>query len=1268
MATLPLNASIEEIDDELIVQETMLESLGEDDNETRAEIERTISELKERLDSYQPSQSTEEGTADEDMSANNHFRPGSVGGNHTQYSLPEVPGAFPTNFQNGQQPQNGFHNDPRLQNGFPYSSAMYIPNPSYSAGFKRPHQASSPDPNEARAKRLTPNPSGSEPTSRSHTPSHMGSQVQSTQDRRAAWVERQRHIAETANKRRESEMADAELAASLMAHNASSPIAGPSHSRPMPQNHMNMNTVSRNTTSPSQWAPVFRPPGYSAFKQEPSYSGFKREQPPSPSPYAAAPSTNYHGMTMYNAPGYPVGHPAQHSAHLNAYSASPAPQQVKSEPSRPNMTLPNRPSRQTAVVDLTASDDDDVVELPNYKPSYPMPGQWNNNVMAQQHQRLSGGHVYPPMPGMPNRANMTPSLYDHLERGRGDSNRIKDELTELSHLVRGRGLDSDDDNFGPSPWGGYNPREDAGLDPEATRAELRKLMENIQPEDDDTNQIEQDVPIPGMTVKLKPYQATGLKWLQKMESGNNKGGILADDMGLGKTVQAISLMVTRRSEEPLNKTTLIIAPVALLRQWNEEIAQKIRPGTHRLSTFLHHSSSKKKTHRELRQFDVVLTTFGTLATEMKKMDSFNVRKQADPNAQPRDDEKCLFIGPLCHWYRVIVDEAQCIKNRTTRTAKAAYHINARSRFCLTGTPMMNGVEELFSLVRFIGIKPYDDWSKFNLDFVKPLKSPNEQFRDTAMRKFQALLKAILLRRNKQTKANGRPILTLPERVIEQTHAVFSKDEREYYDALEGKHQIQFNKYLKAGTVGRSYAHILLLLLRLRQACCHPHLIKDFGVAAAADISTDVMEDLCRTLTEDVIRRIKEADGNFECPICFDAVENPAIFVPCGHKTCTECFTRIADPAQGVVQGEENAGRTSKCPECRNPINTKSIVDYECFKKIHMAEPVVEDQPDEAVEEEEDDDGETDSDMSSDSDSDSDDEDDATLGGFIVKDDVDSQASTESEAETDSDEEDKKDIIRMKQEQIAQKKAKAKAEKKKAKAKMSANAKGKRKMKKSKYSLAELKKLAGTSKKHKKKYMEKVRKDYIPSAKIEKTMEIVKGIMDAAEGEKIIIFSQWTSLLDLLEIDVDGKHYGYRRYDGSMNAKQRGDAVEDFKTKPSVRMMLVSLKAGNAGLNLNIASQVIILDPFWNPYIEEQAIDRAHRLGQNRPVHVHRILVEETVEDRILALQEKKRAVISEALDEKASKGVSRLSPRELAYLFGVNRNIDDPLNIPHGGH
>jgi len=147
------------------------------------------------------------------------------------------------------------------------------------------------------------------------------------------------------------------------------------------------------------------------------------------------------------------------------------------------------------------------------------------------------------------------------------------------------------------------------------------------------------------------------------------------------------------------------------------------------------------------------------------------------------------------------------------------------------------------------------------------------------------------------------------------------------------------------------------------------------------------------------------------------------------------------------------------------------------------------------------------------------------------------------------------------------------------------------------------------------------------------------------------------LLDLLEVPIDREGWGYRRYDGSMNAKMRGDAVDEFRdTRKNVRIMLVSLKAGNAGLNLNMASQVIILDPFWNPYIEEQAIDRAHRLGQERPVKVHRVLIENTVEDRILNLQEKKRKLISEILDEKAHQSIARLGVQDLAYLFGVTGN------------
>jgi SNF2 family DNA or RNA helicase len=212
-------------------------------------------------------------------------------------------------------------------------------------------------------------------------------------------------------------------------------------------------------------------------------------------------------------------------------------------------------------------------------------------------------------------------------------------------------------------------------------------------------------------------------------------------------------------------------------------------------------------------------------------------------------------------------------------------------------------------------------------------------------------------------------------------------------------------------------------------------------------------------------------------------------------------------------------------------------------------------------------------------------------------------------------------------------------------------KGKGKEKAPKKTLAQLKKESLRNRAAKIHYLRRLQRNWQTSAKIEKTMQILHEIQENDPTEKTIIFSQFTSLLDLLEVPLSNEKWSYERYDGSMKANDRADAVSDFMEKAERKVMLISLKAGNAGLNLNKASQVIILDPFWNPFVEDQAIDRAHRIMQQRRVHVHRILIENTVEDRIIALQEKKRELISTALDENAGRSISRLGERELAYLF-----------------
>lgn len=126
---------------------------------------------------------------------------------------------------------------------------------------------------------------------------------------------------------------------------------------------------------------------------------------------------------------------------------------------------------------------------------------------------------------------------------------------------------------------------------------------------------------------------------------------------------------------------------------------------------------------------------------------------------------------------------------------------------------------------------------------------------------------------------------------------------------------------------------------------------------------------------------------------------------------------------------------------------------------------------------------------------------------------------------------------------------------------------------------------------------------------------------------------------------------YARYDGSMATEQRLMVIDEFMHGDQYEVLLMSIKAGNVGLNLVAASHVVIMDPFWNPFIEDQAMDRAHRFGQTRTVYVYRIYIKQTVEDRILTLQKEKKDLVNAALDEGEISKMSRLDRNELLFLL-----------------
>lgn len=768
-------------------------------------------------------------------------------------------------------------------------------------------------------------------------------------------------------------------------------------------------------------------------------------------------------------------------------------------------------------------------------------------------------------------------------------------------------------------------------DPTKTKEELEDLLKHIRPDEElAANQVGEQPE--GLKVNLMAHQVYGLAWMKKMEEGTNKGGILADDMGLGKTLQSIALMLSRPPSADKHRPTLVVAPVALIHQWKREI-EKMVHSRHRLNVFVLHGDTRKVKWAALRAYDVVLTTYGLLASELKRKLAWEERSKLLQDAPPDD---CPILGERCHFHRVILDEAQNIKNRKAKAALACCRIKSDHRWVLTGTPMQNNVEEMFSLIRFCRIRPYCEWDQFRRDISQPLKGRYEPGKERAMKSLQALLRAILLRRTKQSKINGQPILQLPEKITKEERVFFSEDELGFYKSLEANAQIQINKYIQRGSIGQNYSHALVLLLRLRQACCHPHLVtqsKDF-IQTAGNLDTNDLLANAAQLDEKVIKRLKEMD-TFECPICMDVDENPALFA-CGHALCNDCLSRLIDQA-----ATDNENRPT-CPHCRAPIDASKITDIKSFLRVHCPErDNVQPLEDEDV------DPDSDADSISASDSDSDDDDDSDdLKGFIVPDDFDEESDSRT----------------RKRKSVSKTKKRTK----------NAKSKGTLSSRDAFKSLAQLRKEGLKSKSNKRKYLRRLRKNFVSSAKIDKTVKLLEEIKARGKNEKTIIFSNFTSFLDLLEVPLS-EHKAlrnYARYDGSMSSGDRNDAVLEFTDNPNCHVILVSLKAGNAGLNLTAANHVVMLDPFWNPFVEFQAADRCYRIGQQQEVTVHRMLIGEegaelkpeqdesggfTVEDRILALQERKRELVETALDENAGRSVARLGVRELGYLFGLNR-------------
>ncbi|KAI9030321.1 SNF2 family N-terminal domain-containing protein [Hyaloraphidium curvatum] len=596
--------------------------------------------------------------------------------------------------------------------------------------------------------------------------------------------------------------------------------------------------------------------------------------------------------------------------------------------------------------------------------------------------------------------------------------------------------------------------------------------------------------------------------------------------------------------------TLIICPLSTVTNWEEQIAQHCRPGT--VGAYVYHGGGRNQSAEQLSLHDVVITTYNVLSIEYGRM------ARAGSNA--RNDAEGGFLAPLhaIEWHRVVLDEAHTIKDASTAQSKAACSINARRRWCLTGTPIQNKLDDLYALIKFLRVQPFDEKLAWTTTFTRPLRSADP----IGVSRLQTLMKLVTIRRTKTMKIKGQPIVSLPPREDRVESVELGPFERKLYDAAHRQSKEIFERLVQNDNVMRNYVHVLEILLRLRQLVTHPGLVKrsqiDFAnlkleESSVIDLSDESAVDAAQSWeTYNLLRD----SGEDYCCRCQEQVVDATsgdvdpryaarapVVSRCGHLYCKGCVEA------GLKQN------AFECRMCSRIVTTTDVLELneaslEAVTKQTMAKA------------------------------------EKTIKLFMK-----GPNGTTADATITVDP-NKLELL----------------------------------------------------------------SPYDESAKVRAIIADLRQVrLDAqtagTEMPKSVIFSQWTGMLDILQNHLTYHEFGFTRLDGKMSRPDRSAAIQTFRSDPDCTVMLVSLKAGGVGLNLTMASRAYLVEPYWNPSVENQAVDRIHRMGQTKPVTTIRLIVKDSVEDNILALQKKKLALANMALerDERGKgKGTSAQQKEEMA--------------------
>lgn len=663
--------------------------------------------------------------------------------------------------------------------------------------------------------------------------------------------------------------------------------------------------------------------------------------------------------------------------------------------------------------------------------------------------------------------------------------------------------------------------------------ELDALYKRIEKEDVEQPETE----VPGFPLELRKYQKQGLTWMisrekeaeqtsEYFEDSDNgpinplwtsvdfpnsdkkfyvnfssgaltlkfpkqqksfSGGILADEMGLGKTISTLAMVYRDRHVG----CTLVVAPMSLLWQWEQECD---RVG---VSSYVYHEKGADIDLDELFKTynpNVLITSYHTLVSHYGQIDKTggdHVISESSSHDRPKIFTK--------HFHRIVLDEAHVIKNRNTVSAKACCLLRATNKWALTGTPIHNRLEDLFSILKFLGAAPWNDFIYWRNFITLPFQEGKIV---SALMTVQCILEPIVLRRTKNMKqADGSPLVVLPTKTINIEKVSLTDQERIIYTYVLARAQTSLQKSEASEAVGRNYLNILTQILRLRQTCCDPALIlrPDSEVPTDEQLQIEENESQLKSMirryeddtqtsaceySSEIIAQLQDQSAPPECPICAEEVTTKKLAISkCLHMGCVDC---LADN----VRFQESKKQTPVCCICRQPAALKDIFEVERVGEKDGAEQEI-----------------------------------------------------------------------------------------------------------------RLRKLS----------------DRPRSSKL---VALVAKLKALPKGAKSVVFSQFTSYLDIIQTELRREKIQAFRFDGTLSRQQRTDVLKAFGLSEG-SVLLISLKTGGVGLNLVTANHAFIMDPWWTFAQEAQAIDRIHRMGQTKDVFVTRFIVENSVEEKMLQIQQQK---------------------------------------------